>query len=362
MKRPALVLRPLIMANSGVTPYTSMRRVTGPAVTTARVSPTGDMAVISSLPSNHFASSRRMPRERCCFARSIRSGGVFADITSTPSSPKSSMPCHTAAETPSRTDITTTMASVPSITPRSVKMERSGWPFTSSRLVRIDSVTCMASLRPQRGNWVEARGADGRVHAEEQARAGGEDERIDARHERDDRRRAQQHADAGGEALAGDEPQEAAEERDEDRLAEELEEDLRRRRADGLARADFAHPLVEGRELDVHHYDAAHDERDDSADHEERVVHPVLLLVAAEVRHAREDFEVAHAVLALEDAFDLVHRLHVFLDVAHARVHEADLPLLQRLALARDERGERGVDLAVHPAHHVALLVDRKST
>ena len=43
------------------------------------------------------------------------------------------------APTPSSTDITTTIASVPRMTPMSVKNERSGCPFTSSRLVRTDS-------------------------------------------------------------------------------------------------------------------------------------------------------------------------------------------------------------------------------
>ena len=104
------------------------------------------------------------------------------------------------------------------------------------------------------------------------------------------------------EELADEDAEEAAEDRDQDRLGEELEEDLRRRRADGLARPHFAHALVERRELDVHDHDAADEQRDDPADHERHVVHLVVLLVALQVGDAREDLEVLRAVLAEEDA------------------------------------------------------------
>ena len=167
-----------------------------------------------------------------------------------------------------------------------------------------------------------------------------------------------QRGDAVAEELADHDAEEAADDGDEDRLGEELEKDLRRRRADRFARPHFAHALVERRQLDVHDHDAADEQRDDPADHEGHVVHLVVLFVAAQVGDAREDFEILRAVLAEEDGFDLVDRLLVALHVLHAHVHEAHFAALERLALARHERRQRDVDLAVHPAHHVALVIE----
>src|ERR1051326_8048678 len=85
MKRPSLVLRLLMVTNSEVMPQRSTRRVTVPAVTTARFSPTGATSLMSVLPSNQRASSVRRPRERYCLARWIGSVGWRVHIVSTPS-------------------------------------------------------------------------------------------------------------------------------------------------------------------------------------------------------------------------------------------------------------------------------------
>src|SRR5262249_9790284 len=233
----------------------STRRVTVPAVTTARVSPTGPMEVMTSLPSKYFASSTRKPRERCALASSTRSVGLRGETAITPSMPRSSTPCHTAASTPSSTESTTTSASVPRITPMSVKKERSGWPFTSSRLVRIDSPMTMSLFRPQRFDWIEPRRANGRIHPEHQSCPRCEDQRVDQRRRRDDRRLLDQRGDTHREQPSHKQAEEAAEDGDENRLGEELEEDLCRRRAHCLARSHLAYALVERGELDVHDHD-----------------------------------------------------------------------------------------------------------
>src|ERR1041385_5864942 len=346
-----------------------MRRVTEPAVTTARVSPTGPIDVMTSLFSKYFVSSTRRPRERCALACSILSVGLRAETAITPSMPRSSTPCHTAASTPSSTESTTTSASVPKITPMSVKKERRGWPLTSSRLVRIDSPMTMSFpwlrdlavsgsrgtarprysetslLRSQCLDRIQPRRPDGRIHPEHQSRPRGEDQRVDQRRRRDDGRLLDQRGDGDGEQPPHEQAEEAAEDGDEDRLGQELEEDLRRRRADGLARAHLAPALVERGQLDVHDHDAAHDQRDQPADHEGHVVHLVVRLVALEIGHAREHFEVLHAVVALEHGLDLVGGVLVALGVLHARVHDRDLALRHRLALARHHGGDGDVHL-----------------
>ena len=133
-----------MVTNSGVIPQRFTRRVIVPAVTTARFSPTGAMSLIRALPSNQRWSSVRRPRERYCLARWMRSVGWRFCIISTPSRQRSLTPWFTASSTPLSTERTTTSATVPRITPTSVKSERSGCAFTSSRLVRTDSPMYMA--------------------------------------------------------------------------------------------------------------------------------------------------------------------------------------------------------------------------
>src|ERR1051326_520170 len=222
-----------------------MRRVALPAVMTARVSPTGDISVMFCEPSNALVSSTRSPRERCAFAFSTRSTGVRCDAAMTPSSPRSSMPLSTDICTPSSTDMTTTSASVPRTTPKSVNAERRGCPFTSSSDVRIDSPICISSLHPQRIDRIQARRANRGIHAEHESRAGREDHRGDDGARRDGGGILREHRNALREELADEQSEEAAEDRDEQRLGQHLEEDLDRRGADRLARADLAHALVE---------------------------------------------------------------------------------------------------------------------
>ena len=80
-----------------------------------------------------------------------------------------------------------------------------------------------------------------------------------------------------GEADAGDDADDAAGKRHGGRFDEELQQDVVTAGAERLAHADFARPLGDGDEHDVHDDDAADDERNagDGHDHDAEVIQDV---------------------------------------------------------------------------------------
>src|SRR5512135_3217109 len=149
------------------------------------------------------------------------------------------------------TETITTRAVVPSTIPTRVSVERSLWLQISAAEVRAASPICTL-LVPQGLDGVEAGGPDRRVEAEEDADRHREHEAEDHVLGGHDHRLLDEAAHRVGEADPEAEAEEAARDRHHDALDEELGEDVEARGAEGLAGADLADPLVEGREEDVH--------------------------------------------------------------------------------------------------------------
>src|SRR3990172_3806334 len=206
---------------------------------------------------------------------------VFCGTTKmTPSKPRSVSPCWTESARPPITETITTSAVVPSTMPTSVRPERSLCARISAREVRTASVT-YTLLVPQGFDRVEAGGADRGVEAEEDSPRHGERQAEQHDLRRQHHRLLDHPAHRGGEAHPEPEPEQAAEDRDNDALHQELRHDVEPRRAERLARGHLAHALVEGREQDVHDHDPAHQQRDGAAGEEGDVVDPALLLLLA---------------------------------------------------------------------------------
>ena len=91
-------------------------------------------------------------------------------------------------------------------------------------------------------------------------------------------------------------PEDAAQDREEDRLHEELRRDVGAARPDGLPDADLLRPLGDGDEHDVHDADAADEKRQrDDADHR-HVEHAGELAVERREVVLRVDGEVVRVV------------------------------------------------------------------
>src|SRR3989304_3115920 len=162
----------------------------------------------------------------------------------TPAKPRAARPFSTASAAPPMTDTMTTSAVVPSTMPTSVRAERSLWARISASEVRTASVT-YTLLVPQGFDRVQARRADRGVEAEEDAHAHRERQAEQHDLRRQHHRLLDHPAHRGGEADAEAEPDEAAEDRDDDALDQELRHDVEAGGAERLARAHLAHAVVE---------------------------------------------------------------------------------------------------------------------
>src|SRR5688500_11942714 len=154
----------------------------------------------------------------------------------------------------------------PMTTPRIVSAERSLLTRSASSATATFcwtlSVSRTDSLRPRRGDRVEARRARGRIDAEEDADAGPERDGDGDGPERDARGEWRDGGDEEREGRARRDAEQAPERGEHHGFGEKLSADVTRRRADRLAQADLPRALVHGHEHDVHDDDPADDDPD----------------------------------------------------------------------------------------------------
>src|SRR5829696_5245846 len=288
--------------------------------------------------------------------------------------PYSAITSTTDWRTPVRSDATTMTTTTPMTMPKTVRKLRSLCArMLSSDIRRISddmnlgtlnliTLTNPPPLLPrERDDGVEARSLEGRVDAGDDADAARDGERHEDVDDGDRHRHRRRRRDEPHDAEGQQQPEHAAEGRQERGLDEELQEHLLARRAERLAQADLEGALRHGDEHDVHDDDAADhqgDERDGRDDHRDAARDGVDLV--AQLARVDEAEVVLLAPLQL-----------VLVPQGHPRVLDGGLELLARrrlavyleaLAAAEDfpVGGKRDVRLVVERVaeHRAALLLD----
>src|SRR6186713_232859 len=238
---------------------------------------------------------------------------------------------------PRISEVIPTIDVIPMTIPRTVSAERSLLPRTVSQdmtMISLNRVQRIGLLPPQRFDRVEPGGAHRRIEAEEQADERGHADAEDDRPRLDDRRQRGQLADHPRDEEPERRAAQAAERRERDRLGEDLPEDVAPPRAQRLAQPDFAGPLADHHQHDVHDDDAADHEREADDTDENGENSGGGLAVDVEERIGREDAEIV-GLLGPQATFDAKRRprvIHGGRGAAHAdRLHRE----LERLPRAK---------------------------